>query len=180
MQDYPWYSLAQNETLEQGDIFLSFPIYLPDALPMEKAEGEPFEVSGQVEYHSVVVLTQSCDLGRGKVSTVIVCPALPFDESLDVEGLKYSKGLFDEIRKGRRPPYHLLNPCNIAEQRFPHLIVNFGQVMITRYDQLEQYAQDTKDRIRLNPPYREHLAQAFARFVMRVGLPQDIESLPSN
>ena len=29
-------------------------------------------------------------------------------------------------------------------------------------------------RLRLNPPYREHLSQAFARFCMRVGLPVDI------
>ena len=31
------------------------------------------------------------------------------------------------------------------------------------------------DRIRVLPPYREHLSQAFARFFMRVGLPQDIK-----
>jgi hypothetical protein len=30
------------------------------------------------------------------------------------------------------------------------------------------------NRLRLCPPYREHLAQAFARFFMRVGLPSDI------
>jgi len=29
-------------------------------------------------------------------------------------------------------------------------------------------------RLRLLPPYREHLSQAFARFFMRVGLPVDI------
>jgi hypothetical protein len=30
-------------------------------------------------------------------------------------------------------------------------------------------------RVRLLPPYREHLSQAFARFFMRVGLPQPID-----
>ena len=30
------------------------------------------------------------------------------------------------------------------------------------------------NRLRLCPPYREHLAQSFARFFMRVGLPIDI------
>ncbi len=29
--------------------------------------------------------------------------------------------------------------------------------------------------LRLLPPYREHLSQAFARFFMRVGLPQPID-----
>jgi hypothetical protein len=28
--------------------------------------------------------------------------------------------------------------------------------------------------VRLLPPYREHLAQAFARFFIRVGLPVDV------
>jgi hypothetical protein len=30
-------------------------------------------------------------------------------------------------------------------------------------------------RLRLLPPYREHLSQAFARFFMRVSLPQPID-----
>jgi len=30
-------------------------------------------------------------------------------------------------------------------------------------------------RLRLLPPYREHLSQAFARFFMRVGLPQPVD-----
>ena len=31
-------------------------------------------------------------------------------------------------------------------------------------------------RLRLLPPYREHLSQSFARFFMRVGLPIDTPS----
>lgn len=30
------------------------------------------------------------------------------------------------------------------------------------------------EHLRLLPPYREHLSQAFARYFMRVGLPQDL------
>jgi hypothetical protein len=30
-------------------------------------------------------------------------------------------------------------------------------------------------RLRLLPPYREHLSQAFARFFMRIGLPVHID-----
>ena len=35
-------------------------------------------------------------------------------------------------------------------------------------------AARTGERLRLLPPYREHLSQAFARYFIRVGLPQDI------
>jgi hypothetical protein len=38
--------------------------------------------------------------------------------------------------------------------------------------------QRMQSRLRLLPPYREHLSQAFARFFMRVGLPVPI-ALPS-
>lgn len=34
--------------------------------------------------------------------------------------------------------------------------------------------QRMQSRLRLLPPYREHLSQAFARFFMRVGLPVPI------
>jgi hypothetical protein len=39
---------------------------------------------------------------------------------------------------------------------------------------MRQRAVRAGDRLRLLPPYREHLSQAFARYFMRVGLPQDI------
>jgi hypothetical protein len=41
-------------------------------------------------------------------------------------------------------------------------------------DEIEQGDLFDGRRLRLLPPYREHLSQAFARFFMRVGLPVDI------
>jgi len=42
------------------------------------------------------------------------------------------------------------------------------------FDFLINFAKQKDQRLRLLPPYREHLSQAFARFFMRVGLPSDI------
>jgi len=39
---------------------------------------------------------------------------------------------------------------------------------------LKELAAQQALRQRLLPPYREHLAPAFARFFMRVGLPIDV------
>jgi hypothetical protein len=39
---------------------------------------------------------------------------------------------------------------------------------------VREFAHQMGDRLRLLPPYREHLSQAFARLFMRVGLPADI------
>jgi hypothetical protein len=39
---------------------------------------------------------------------------------------------------------------------------------------VKQFASKCGPRLRLCPPYKEHLAQALARFFMRVGLPVGI------
>jgi len=55
-----------------------------------------------------------------------------------------------------------------------YLIVDFHNVYSIHYDLLINIVQKQTKRIRLLPPYREHLSQAFARFFMRIGLPVDI------
>ena len=68
----------------------------------------------------------------------------------------------------------------LAESDLPELsmgvrIVDFGRIFSLPKVFLRQFAATQEKRLRLCPPYREHLSQAFARFFMRVGLPQDIE-----
>jgi len=53
-------------------------------------------------------------------------------------------------------------------------IVDFHEVYTAPTNVVREFALRTGKRLRLLPPYREHLAQAFARFFMRVGLPVDI------
>jgi hypothetical protein len=53
-------------------------------------------------------------------------------------------------------------------------VVSFAQVFSMPFTYVAALAASPAPRLRLQPPYREHLAQAFARFIMRVGLPVDI------
>jgi len=53
--------------------------------------------------------------------------------------------------------------------------VDFHRIYTVPKAYLKQIALNNKFRIRLLPPYREHLSQAFARYFMRVGLPVDID-----
>lgn len=70
------------------------------------------------------------------------------------------------------PSYHLLNKDeNIFDD---YLVVDFKNVYGIHIDYLKKIGKSTTNRHRLLPPYREHLSQAFARYFMRVGLPQDI------
>jgi len=50
-----------------------------------------------------------------------------------------------------------------------------GDDALRSAEDLRGLAQRGEPRLRLRPPYREHLSQAFARFFMRVGLPTDIK-----
>ena len=54
----------------------------------------------------------------------------------------------------------------------PHRIVDFHNIYTVPLTFLESLLmQRLQPRLRLLPPYREHLSQAFARYFMRVGLP---------
>jgi hypothetical protein len=68
--------------------------------------------------------------------------------------------------------YHLLNKHEGLFEDY--LIVDFKNVYGIHRTTLEEIIKNMDKRIRLLPPYREHLSQAFARYFMRVGLPQDI------
>jgi hypothetical protein len=58
-------------------------------------------------------------------------------------------------------------------------IIDFGRIFSLPRNFLSKLAGSQGKRLRLCPPYREHLSQSFSRFFMRVGLPQNIE-LPEN
>lgn len=54
------------------------------------------------------------------------------------------------------------------------MVVSFRNVRSVDFDWITASIKQRGKRLRLLPPYREHLSQAFARFFMRVGLPTDI------
>ena len=68
----------------------------------------------------------------------------------------------------------MLNKCTIEGFISPEVrVVSFRQIYSVPLDYLRERAKQ-RPRLRLLPPYREQLAQAFARYFMRVGLPIDI------
>jgi hypothetical protein len=72
-----------------------------------------------------------------------------------------------------RSRFHLwyLAECDWVEPGIR--VVDFRSLFTLPLSFLREQAKSAK-RVRLFPPYREHLSQAFARFFMRVGLPVDI------
>jgi hypothetical protein len=70
--------------------------------------------------------------------------------------------------------FHLLNEYTSETIDFPLSVVEFHRLYTLPKEYLQSVASGTPLRLRLLPPYREHLSQAFARYFMRVGLPIDI------
>lgn len=175
-EDYPWYSVINGNELQQGDILRGYPVFFP----------EPVELSGDVESDDlpdieggfsktdVVIVSQSCDLLNDKIDTVILCELYNL---ADIEGTfgdnaRSIKKKKEDIRQGKEPGFHMIasddtNGLGVS-------IVVFKRVHTTPKEMLIDFSEKMGDRIRILPPYREHLSQAFARYFMRVGLPEDI------
>ncbi len=171
--NYPWYTVVDDDTLEQGDFFFSCQV-LEQTFTPTGANAASFALQANAKTYDVLILSQSCDLTHDKLETVLVCPHWPIEEfEQRSDFFRSSKGK-EEIRRGNVPGLHMLAHCDLPEFKNSIRIVNFRQVFGLPFDYIFQLSQQNLLRLRLLPPYREHLAQAFARFIMRVGLPVDI------
>jgi hypothetical protein len=169
MEKYPWYATVNGkEPLLQGDFINSCPVVIPPAA-IESAK-----VSAEVIEYDVAILSQSCDLEQGKIDLVLVCPVWPLSEFENRSDLFKSRRGKEALRQGNVLGYHLLNKCEINGFETDYLVVDFRSVYSVPFDSILDLAKKRGRRLRLLPPYREHLSQAFARFFMRVGLPVDI------
>ena len=171
---YPWYGLVNSDELEQGDILENCPIFLPPSnLTLDFLEDVDFEW----EKRDVIVMSQSCDLVKDneKVQEVLFCTIWNRSELAGLPGGDLSaKTGMEQVRKGRLTGLHLLNKCESQNLKRDFRIVDFRRTCALPLDFCREFAKKSPNRIRLLPPYREHLSQAFARFFMRVGLPTDI------
>ena len=134
----------------------------------------------------VVVMTQTCDLAQNKVRYVILCPHYALSVYREVweaaqraaEQIPTAKSWarhVDHIAAGQIWNLALLNAEDGTDYQAEHRIVDFQEVLSLPREFLESWLlSEGQSRLRLRPPYRKHLSQAFARFFMRVGLPTDI------
>lgn len=178
--DYPWYEVVRPKTwanrpgssnMEQGYFVDDCPVVLPSTTITEGAQ----QISGDVELYNVIIMSQSCDLQQRKIDLVLVCPVWSLSEFAQSNRRFGTPDGREALRKGQVVGYHLLNICNVDDFIREHLVVDLKNVYGVPYSYLEQLVTSRERILRLLPPYREHLAQAFARFFMRVGLPLDIE-----
>lgn len=171
-EEYPWYRVVDaGEPLQQGDIFFNCPVVaLPEPvffLDIYQGKQPVTPVSATVVFADVIVLTHSCDIPKRDLDRVLVCP---HRDVLEVATRKEERA---NIRKGRVLAYHLIEACEIEGYEFGQRVIDFRLVTVVPKVFLEELAQLIGRRVRLLPPYREKMAQAFAFYFGRIGLPKD-------
>ncbi len=184
----PWYEVVSgSEPLDQSDIILDCPVVGWREGPMDLRAGG--DAAGhlwnavEVTRADVVVMTQTCDLAQNKVRHVVLCPHYSFsvyreawEAALRAAGqvvttIAWSRHV-DHIAAGQIWNLALLNAEQGEGYMAEHRIVDFQEVLSLPREFVESWlSKEAGTRLRLLPPYREHLSQAFARFFMRVGLP---------
>lgn len=172
--DYQWYDIVSGDDIQQGDILENCPVFiLPSEILLEPSTttAEPCEVP--FERRDVIVMSQTCDIVNKNISEVLLCGVWKRSD-FDPEDPMSKKENWEHARKGRMPGFHVLNKCAFEGFKRDFSVVDFRRVHSLPLDFVRKVAGELGERIRLLPPYREHLSQAFARFFMRVGLPVDI------
>lgn len=174
--DYPWYDIVSGDDIQQGDILEGCPVFdLPPEIDISSRNipTRPYEVP--FEQRDVIIVSQTCDMvkGREKISEVLLC-CLWKRSDFQPGDLMEKKEHWEDARKGHFPGFHILSKCDLEGFMRDYSVVDFRRVHSLPLGLTRKIASELGERIRLLPPYREHLSQAFARFFMRVGLPVDI------
>jgi hypothetical protein len=171
--DYPWYEILEfSDNILQGDLIVNCPIIIPPN-SFEQQELQAKEAN-------VIVMSQSCDIVNNKVEIILVCPYVTLEDFLSRHPMsqdgnkKGREKVLENLKQGHFNQYHILQ----KEKKYSlndNIIVDFRNVYGVHFEFLKNHASKIESRIRLLPPYREHLSQAFARYFMRVGLPINID-----
>ena len=174
---FEWYALVPSSgPLEQGDLIDNFPLLIPPpslAAIREPAADQSVEVESRFEKYNVIVITQSCDLvDLRDEDQVILCPRYDLNTATTRSGKSLgNKDGWNKLTRGFIIGAHLISRCDLNGHEFDYQVIDLQRVFTAPLSLVSQVAAAQGDRVRLLPPYREHLSQAFTRQFMRVGLP---------
>lgn len=162
---WPWYERIESPTdLQQGDILEG--LRVPELSPGSQTAEE--------RLYTVITMTQSCDI-EDNLPQLIFCPVWTQEEMGRVEPKFKGNDYKAKLRKAQLIGFHPISRSTLVGLERPWRIVEFQRIIEMKRDDLFQQVAQMGPRLRLLPPYREHLAQQFARFFMRIGLPVPVD-----
>lgn len=167
---YPWYESGNWDKLEQGDLLVNCPVLVQSAELAPKllnvVKNIQTDIPIGVQLFDLIIMSQSCDLAHDKIDQVLLCAYFPASNQ--------SRDNRKAIRREHRPALHMIEKCELKGHEFEQQIVDFRTIYTLPKGFVLEFAKQLKSRVRLLPPYKEHLSQAFARYFMRVGLPRPL------
>jgi hypothetical protein len=178
MSEPDWFEVTSGAELRQGDILPGCPVLslvgsIPFPLPSD------FQPEVDIKTVDLVILTQSCDLDNDKVEEVLLAQVIAWEEAVRAGGAKNpilrSRDFRRALIAGNVPGLSLLHKRQ-GTPALPWSVVDFHRLFTLSRRFVQVFAASLGNRLRLRSPYREHLAQAFARYFMRVGLPHDAKA----
>lgn len=176
--EYPWFELQENSAdITQGDIVLRCPVPILKEFDIS----EPGQnVQAEIAIIDGIILTQACDIANKKVDNIILCAITAKSDFEQIQrnmgkNEKEIKKNIEGIIKGQQNALHIINEYKSEEFSQDYYIINFKDIFSVPVEIAREIAKNNGKRLRLCPPYREHLSQAFARYFMRVGLPINIQ-----
>jgi hypothetical protein len=173
MNEPDWYEVRNGDVVRQGDILFGFPVAVVPELPWPIPPDHKPAVD--LETYDLVVMTQSCDLENDKVEEVLFAQVLNWQKVVEPtpkDSIFRSTKFRTVLVEGNAPGLSLLHKRE-EEPKLPWSIVDFHRLFTVPKGFVKKFAAGCGSRLRLCSPYREHLAQAFARYFMRVGLPHN-------
>ncbi len=169
-----WYAEAEtNAQLMQGELVYS----CPKLVAVENNYDQVNNPKADAEYYDIVIVSQSCSLSgeQCKAQPVLVSSfgAPPAYFCKPEYKKMFTPDYMEGLRKNRSFDFCLLNKCP-GHDFFPadYLIVDFRDTFSVPYEIVSRAAKK-RPRIQLQSPYREYLSQALARFLTRVGMPNE-------
>ncbi len=168
-----WYEAGTKLPLQQGDFFRNLNIYVQDS-PEPKADDEEPSEALVEGFPLSIVVSQSCDLKpQPGEEFALLCPIREMQEISRSVGKGTAESIWNSARAGRALHYFALPECKLEAWEFPVALVDFRRVFEMKTERLQEICVNEKQWLRLASPYRELMAQQFARKIMRVALVTD-------
>ncbi len=155
MPAFDGYEKVGDASREPGDCL--FDVEVPF---VQKTDSDSPDVA--FETCDAIVMFQRCDLP--KLGMRLLCPVWPREPAAGMhQDFGRNEGLANR-RKGRYAQFHRLNRCEIPSWERDCMLVQCNHSLVLDKAIMADHLAQPNPRLRLLPPDRERLAQAFALF----------------
>lgn len=162
-----WYeSTRVGDDFEQGDIFTNATIPNISAVDLSQTQEIP------TRQGSFIMLTQSCDVPKAEtilLAEVYLYSTLHHGPQSSIFASSKTK---ESLIRNRLEHYFLLPPYGDDPKGWS--LVSFRNLHVVSHAVLKALAMKAAP-IRMASPYKELLGECFARFMMRVALPEPLD-----